>query len=49
VTDDDIKTWVSRLVERSNLELEIDICQAEIEALKRRLETLQEALTKLDA
>jgi chaperonin cofactor prefoldin len=48
VTDDEIKTWVARLVERAKLETEIDVCQAGIESLKVRLQKLQDELRALE-
>jgi hypothetical protein len=47
VTDEDIKGWVAREVERVRLEIQIDLCQAGLEALKTRLVELQTRLVDL--
>lgn len=48
VTDDDIKVWVQRQIERVKIEIRIDMCQAAIQRLKAELVLLQDDLRKLE-
>jgi hypothetical protein len=47
VSDEDLKEWVLRQVERVEVQIQIDMCQAAIESLKARLNKLQQELVDL--
>ena len=48
MTDDDIKAWVRNEIERAQLQVRIDTCQAAIQALKAELVLLQDAMRELE-
>jgi predicted kinase len=47
VSDEDLRAWVLQQVERVEVQIQIDMCQAAIESLKARLAKLQQELVDL--